>query len=381
MSQTISSKNRLSEFEKTDFFAPQPYQKVMRVYAKDKNGSLRAQITSYHPNGQIKQYLEAVDQRALGTYCEWYANGQKKVHAYVISGIADLNSQAETSWLFDGYTYAWDDEGHFIAKIPYALGELEGEALYYHPNGNLWKQLSHSKGVLHGLSSIYLEDGTAFQTTNYEHGEKHGICYRYWSPDQLAYEEHYNQGRLEEGCYLSAQGNLLAEVKNGEGTRAVFSKTSLAELQHYKNGWQEGLVKMLDAKGNIACSYHLKNTLKHGEELGYYPGTQQPKIQLTWNMGVLQGSIKTWYEDGVLESQREMSQNQKNGLLTAWYRNSSLMLVEDYENDKLIKGEYYRMAEHVPVSKVENGKGLATLFSADGTFAKKVHYSEGRPVE
>ena len=39
--------------------------------------------------GQIKQYLESVNSRALGVYHEWYANGQQKVEALVIGGVAD----------------------------------------------------------------------------------------------------------------------------------------------------------------------------------------------------------------------------------------------------------------------------------------------------
>ena len=128
MSETISSKERLSAFDKTDFLTPQPYQKVLRLYGRSENGDVRARITSYHPNGQVKQYLEAANNRAHGVYKEWFANGQRKVEAFVIGGMADLNTQAEASWLFDGTSLAWDEEGHLLAKIFYQKGDLEGIA-------------------------------------------------------------------------------------------------------------------------------------------------------------------------------------------------------------------------------------------------------------
>ena len=68
MSETINSKDRLNAFEKTNFLSAQPYQKVMRVYGKQENGDIKACITSYHPNGQVKQYLESVNNRAFGAY-------------------------------------------------------------------------------------------------------------------------------------------------------------------------------------------------------------------------------------------------------------------------------------------------------------------------
>ena len=102
---------------------------------------------------------------------------------------------------------------------------------------------------------------------------------------------------------------------------------------------------------------------------------------LTWHEGILQGPMKTWYENGQLESQRELCDNQKQGLLTAWYKKGDLMLVEEYEDDKLLKGEYYRLGEKVPASQVEKGKGIATLFNPEGNFSKKIPYQEGKPAE
>lgn len=380
VSQTISSKSRLAEYEQTDFLAPQPYQKVMRVYGREKNGDIHAQITSYHPNGQLKQYLEAVNNRAFGVYCEWHPNGQTKVQAKVISGVADLNSGAEESWLFDGPTWAWDDEGHFLAEIVYDRGVLEGMSRYYHPSGMLWKQSPYYKGVLHGEEAIYCETGDLLQTVQYEMGEKQGAAYRYWDYQTLASEEHFVKDHLMKGVYYTQSGNIISQIEEGNGKRAVFGREVLAQLQEFQDGQQAGLVECFDNGGRVVNTYHLKEGAKQGEEVIYHPQTTLPKLLLTWKKGLLHGPVKSWYEEGTLESQREMSENQKNGLLTSWYQNGTLMLVEEYEKDKLIKGEYYRIGESFPSSKIEHGNGIATLFSGEGTFMKKVHYQDGKPV-
>jgi len=381
LSETISTKDRLSAFDSTNFLSPQPYQKVLRVYGREKNGDVRSCITSYHPNGQPKQYLEAVNNRAFGNYREWFPNGQVKIDATVIGGSADLNTNAEQSWLFDGCNRAWNEEGVLIAEIPYSKGELQGEAVYNHDNGYVWKITPFEKGLPNGTQKIYLDNGTLFQTVEYRSGQKDGLSTRHWKGSQAAYKEEYQDGLLMEAQYFDTFGSKVSEIHNGKGERAIFGKTELQELQAYNKGVQEGEVRVFDESEHLIRLYHVKNGVKHGEETDYFPNTTLPKLLLSWNDGVLQGCIKTWYENGNIESQREVSGNKKNGLLTAWYRNGALMLVEEYDNDKLVKGEYYRLGENAAVSKIERGKGIATLFTPEGTFSRKVYYQEGKPIE
>lgn len=381
LSQTISAKERLGEYEKTDFLAPQPYQKVMRVYGKQKNGSVCAQITSYHPNGEVKQFLETVNNRAFGRYCEWFPNGQLKIQAYVIGGVADLNTQAEDSWLFEGVNRAWDEEGNLIAEIPYYKGELYGIACYYHPSGSLWKQTPYVKNQIDGMQCTYLKDGSLLLTTEYTQGVKNGESIRYWNSESVAYIEHSVSGKLMEATYYTQKGHVVAEINAGNGYRAIFGKYNVQELHQFKQGVQEGVVKIFDDNSQLVRTYEIHQGEKHGIETDYFPGSSQPKLLLTWNQGLLEGCVKTWYESGNLESQKEMSQNLKNGLLTAWYRSGALMLVEEYDCDSLLKGEYYRLGEKIPVSKIAKGQGVATLFNPEGNFSKKVHYQNGRPLE
>ncbi len=381
MAETISETDRLSDFNKTDFLTPQPYQKVSRVYGRDKGGNIPSCITSYHPNGQVKQYLEAMNNRALGAYKEWHPNGQIKIESHVIGGMADLNTQAEESWLFDGMNKAWDEEGHLLAEIFYVKGELEGEARYFHKNGTLWKVSPFTKNALHGTQKVFLEDGSLFQTTDFVNGIKEGQAKRYWTLNQLAFEETYLGGKLLKGLYLNMDGKAISEIVDGRGYKAIFGKTSMIELHEYRHGVEDGLVKIFDEKGTLVRLYEVKNGEKEGEEVTYFVSPEKPRLSMHWHEGMLHGIVKTWYENGQLESQKEMSQNKRNGMATAWYKNGALMLVEEYENDKLLKGEYYRMGDSQPLSKVDKGRGLATLFDKNGTYLKKIYYQESRPIE
>ena len=384
ISETISNVDRLKQYERIDFLCNQPYQKVLRIYHRNQNGDIQAFINSYYPNGQPKQYLEVVNSRAYGTYQEWFENGGRKLEAFVIGGEPDINPSAENTWLFDGNSCSWNDEEVLLAVIPYEKGILEGESLYYHSNGNVWKRVPFCENEVHGNFETYLETGELLQQTNYYKGKKSGRSYRYWHPDQLASEEEYCDDLLQQGFYYDSVGTLVSQIQDGNGYKAVFGKTEVSESQEYQKGVQEGEVKIFGADRKPVRKYSVKNNLKHGEDIEYddHPARRdRPKLLITWHEGKIQGIVKTWYDNGVQESNREMSNNTKNGISTAWYRDGSLMLLEEYEHNKLLKGEYFSRAEKQPISTIKEGKGVATLFDSEGNFLRKITYEKGIPAD
>ncbi|HRD55688.1 MAG TPA: hypothetical protein PLC42_04750 [Parachlamydiaceae bacterium] len=379
MSETISQKERLQRYSSVDFLKTQPYQKVLRVFTRDVFGSIKAIITSYYPNGQLKQYLEVKDNRAFGPYREWFADGTLKLETYVIGGLADLNTAAEKSWLFDGLSKAYDEHGNLAASIEYHKGELTGNSRYYHTNSNLWKIIPFCKNEANGTFKIFLENGDLLQTSELKNSLKNGKTIRYWNKNQIAADETYDNGKLISAFYYNMCGKLIAQVENGTGQRALFGKNSVCELQECKNGVPDGEVKIFDPEGELVKIYHVKNEMKHGEEIEFFEGTKQPKLSIFWWEGKIHGVVKTWYENGTQESQREMTNNMKNGLLTAWYLDGSVMLLESYEYDTLLKGKYFRKQEKIAISEVNDGNGTATLHDKSGNLIKRISYVNGKP--
>ena len=385
MSETINNVERLEQYQQVDFLQPQPYQKVLRVYSRDDQGNIPAAITSYHPNGSPQKYLEVINSRAYGNYKEWYPNGVLKVEAFIIEGSGDIVDGSEKTWIFDGCAKAWDDQGGLEASIFYHKGHLEGVSTYYHSNGNIWKVIPFIQNSINGTAEIYCPDGTLLQSTNYCNGLKEGDSKRYWSADKLSAEETYCEGLLAFGRYYDKCGECLCQINEGNGVRAVFSKDGVAEFEEYHNGILEGEVRVLDRYGRVINIYHAKNGVKHGEDIFYYDAARlqqklNPKISINWFDGKIQGVIKTWYDNGTLESQREMSNNKRNGHSSAWYRDGALMLIEEYEQDTLIKGEYYSKVDKFPVTTVVEGNGTATLFDSEGALVNKIEYKDGKPV-
>ncbi|MCI0382167.1 MAG: hypothetical protein L0207_03840 [Chlamydiae bacterium] len=380
-SETISNQDRLSLYKKVDFLSAQPYQKVLRVFGKNKEGKSLSKLTSYHSNGQIWQYLEAVDGRAHGRYLEWYENGERKAECDVIEGTADLNEMSQTSWLFDGIAKVWNEKGVLSAEMQYEKGFLHGQSHYYNPSGLLWKEVKFDSGFICDDLIIYDEAGSIKEKIPHKNGMRFGKAVGYWKKDLVQYEEDYVDGLLQSANYFGENGEKISAIVEGKGVKTEFVERNISSSIEYCTGKPEGEVKLFSKDGSLTSSYHIKNGKKHGEEVEYYPDKiLKPKISIKWHEDIMQGMAKTWYENGNLESEREMSNNKKNGLSFGYYKTGELMLSEEYEQDRLMKGSYYKKGETLPISTVEDGFGTATIFHPDGHFIHKITYEKGRPI-
>ncbi len=382
-SETISAEERLKNYQNIDFLSPQPYQKVLRVFHKTAKETSRSAVTTYHSNGQLWQYLEIENGRAHGLFREWHPNGKLRLEVYVIEGTADINEAAQLGWIFDGESHVWNDEGNLLAKINYTKGSLEGLALHYYPNGKIEKEIPYVKNGMHGTMNTFDEQGLTLEKIHYENGLRQGESIAYWDENALQYQENYDKGLLLEGKYYTETGNLFSEIKGGEGIQALFKNGVLSSTVEFRQGKPEGKIELFAPEGHILSSYHILEGKKQGEEKEYYPFSKPPQVRLSlnWKEDVIQGVVKTWYENGVLESQRDFNNNKKNGLSFAWFKEGGLMLMEEYEDDLLMKGSYFKKGEKKPTSKIENGKGVATLFDNEGHSLKKIAYEKGLPLE
>lgn len=383
--ETISSIDRITIYEKTNFLAPQPYEKVVRMFVRDENGKTPSKLTTYHENGEPWQYLEVMNGRACGIYREWHSNGALRLDVIVIEGLGDLSEEAQVGWVFDGISRAWNERGNLLAEINYEKGKLQGNANYFHTNGQVSKIIPYEKDLIHGELIYYNEQGKVVGKTPYRNGKREGIATYKGDKMQPSYSEEYRNDLLIQATYHDYSGKITERIINGFGKQTVYINGALHSIREYKEGIPEGEVKLFDPQGHLETVFHVKGGMKHGEEWVYYPllGSEKPrpKLYVEWYEDSIHGICRTWYSDSTLESEREMMNNQKHGISSAWYKDGSLMLVEEYENDQLRKGSYMKSGEPRPVSSIENGDGTATLFDKDGYFVKRVLYQKGQVVD
>ena len=268
--ETISNKERISAFKGVDFLEPQPYQKVLRIYRQKGENKSHSKITSYHDNGSLSQYLEVADGRAHGLFCEWFDNGQKKIEAHVIEGVADIHELAKATWVFDGECKIWDQEGALSAEFNYEKGALHKPAFYYYASGKVKQVIPYEHGLANGIVESFDEEGLPLETIPYIRGEKAGQATTFWTQDQLKSDEFYQMGRLIRAEYFDPSGASVETVKEGQGKAAQFQDKELASLQTITDGLAEGLVEFFFPTGGLRCSYHIKGGKKDGEEWEYY---------------------------------------------------------------------------------------------------------------
>ena len=373
LSETISSPDRLVPYLHKDFLASQPYKQVLRIFRF--SGETHSILTTYHPNGTLWQLLEAKQMRAHGIFRQWFSSGVKQMEATVVGGMADLSPSAQKSWLFDGVSHVWDESGQLIAEIYYDKGVLSGVSKYYYPSGRIRQEIPYAYDQIDGEVCEYWDRDQLRTKTFYVQGAKQGESVGYRPNGELLWKEEYSTGVLQNGWYSG-----YSEVVHGEGFRALFDGEQPLELQEIRNGVIEGLIKLFNAKGELTSQFSLKNGKKQGEEIVYFE-REKPKLSISWDEGVLHGPVKTWYRNGQLQSEREMVRNKRSGTLISWYRDGSLMLVEEYENDQLEKGSYYRKKSREPISTIVNGSGTAMIYDEDGVFMHKVQYLKGKIVD
>ena len=388
LTETISVPERLKVYQDVDFLSSQPYKKVLRFFKRDNK--MAAKITTYHPNGIIWQYLESQDMRAFGAYKEWYPNGTLKIEATVIGGTADVVPGAQQDWLFDGMAKVWDEQGRPQASIPYEKGVLQGHSITYFPDGQMQKESPYLNNLLEGESIEYYPNGKVLSKTFYRKGLKHGPSIGFWPNGEACWAEEYQDGLLLDGWYQTKEGILVCEVKSGFGYQALFKDAHLERVVEYRRGKPEGVIKMFRPDGELKTQYQIRNGRKQGEEIEYFSSREQteaksteplPKISIPWDGDMISGIVKTWYNNGKLQSQREMARNKKSGTSIAWYRDGGLMFMEEYEDDHLVNGQYFKKNQKDSVSSITNGNGIATLYDENGVFLRKVQYVKGKPID
>lgn len=379
LTQTLTTKERLKPFENEQFLLHQPHLKVVRVF--ESKSDTKTIQTTYYPSGHLYQYLECKNNQAFGVYKEWASHGIPRIISRVVGGAPDLEKQSMSTWIFDGESKAYDAEGNLAAIFFYNSGLLEGECSLFFPGGKLRELLPYHKGLLNGEVKKYNPNGLCIESKTYQNGVQHGLATLYWDQNVLAANERYLEGKLIAGLYFNPLGKLIAQVKEGNGFSVRWSEDRSYELIEITAGIPEGSIRFFDSKGFLLHEYSYQNGVKEGKETLFYEASVQPKLQLYWKEGQIHGLVSSWYPSGKLESEREMCQNKKHGLLSARYENFDLMLIEEYDRGLLVKGQYFKKGSCNPISSIDKGKGVAQIFDGKGFLIRKIEYLGGKPVE
>jgi antitoxin component YwqK of YwqJK toxin-antitoxin module len=391
--ETISNKNKLNNYKNFNFKSFQPFKKVVQVFEKHNKAKNKSIITSYHENGSLHKYLEAQNGRAFGKFIEKHPNGNFKVEANVIAGPADFSAFSETEWIFDGTCKAYDERGSLLSEIFYKKGSLEKTSTYFYPTGQIQKIVPFAFNEVQGDVITYFPNGDIESKSFYKNSLKNGTSIHYWEKEKIQSEENFDNDKITFSKYFDKNDStkIISSINDGCGTKAIFKNGLLHKLEEYKNGSQEGFIKVFK-NNQLSQKYYNKNNKKNGLDTTYFlnheldePTNQgsknYPKLEISYKDDAIHGIVKTYYQNSKLESQKEFCQNILNGSSCAWFLDGSLMFLEEYEKGKLIKAKYFKRSQKNPISSILNGNGSAVLYDKDGVLINKITYVNGSAVD
>lgn len=426
MTQTYSSKERLRSFAGINPLHPQPYHQVIYQYKNSVDEQL-AILVRYYPSGRPMQLLTSYAGSARGWYCEWFEDGQLHLKARIVGGRADFSESSQQSWIFDGESYAFDEEGSLEAKISYENGRKEGKSIWYHEGGEVWQEAFYVTDQLQDCFVEYAPGGNKLLEANYRKGLLEGELRRYNEEGMLLAKENYQSGALQEGHYYNDAGAPYEiKVLQGRGVQPQYIDGKIRSLQEIDQGYVEGRVAHFSPEGALLSEYSIRNGVKEGEGIEYYQPSKQTlrnmgerssllkrslggelfgdlewlgqqhsylpwkalheerraraRLRVSWDGGEIRGICESWYPDGQLESQRGVYEEKNHGSYTAYYPNGDLRIIEEYHHGQLLHGKYWKLGDSSAVSTVDHGTGTATFFDDQGKNPRYVRYVESAPL-
>lgn len=334
-------------------------------------------VASFYGSGQLARILEIYnDPDALNHFIRLHPNGCHFVHYRFKEGLADITDEAVGSFIREGKQEVFDDRGTLLLEQEFVNGELHGESKSFFPNGEL--RLVH----------------------NFKHGKAHGLCMGYFpssmfeGEEVVAFTETYENHKLISGEYHGLNNTIMSVVENGKGISIKYIMHVLPVYEHttfentvvcsnVRGGNVDGEVSFKDPDTQQCLHrYFVSHGKKHGQEIIYHTNGA-PKESIPWKHGVISGTKYTWYSNGARESATELLEGKRVGETKGWYNDphSSLMLRETYGSEGcLLSGEYFKINDSVPISRISNGCGLAYIFFEDGTLKHVSKYVNGVPV-
>jgi antitoxin component YwqK of YwqJK toxin-antitoxin module len=363
LEETISDKGKLKSYRGTDFTQPQNFMRVIKH--KKNSGQRESCIMTYHDNGSLAALLEIKNSRAHGKFYQYHDNGVLYIQSNVTEGKADLSDEAKRSFVFEGPVKIFDQASNLITKMYYKLGRLEGALLDYWQNGAIKSKSLYTSGKLEDRRTFYNKEGQLIGEKNYHDGVKQGL-----SKWDMHYTEHYENGLLITGHYTNS-----FKVENGNGVKPYFQNQKLVRTVQIQNGLENGEQRLFSPSGHLINKFTMINGKKEGLESCYFDNNNKElELQIPWLEDEIHGMVKTYYQNQKLETQTEMVKNKKCGLSITYYDNGALMMMETYKKGKLIQGKYYPINDTTLSSSIENGSGLATIYTKSGELLRTIQY-------
>ncbi len=216
---------------------------------------------------------------------------------------------------------------------------LDGEVIYYHPNGKVQSELFFANKKGNGELKQYNPDGTLRGTSTLVNGLTEGDVYSYKPDGKLQYIATYKQGKRNGIIRVYGSTGKLQETYTylndsleGEG-RAYFEDSTLRAIMHYTDNKKSGEWLEYYTNGKLRGKANYKNGVLDGPWTEYHNnGAMKGSTQFKDNKP--DGSLHAWFSTGKPDVSDTYSNGLKNGKHSAWYYNGHLKEEGYFTNDE-----------------------------------------------
>lgn len=164
-----------------------------------------------------------------------------------------------------------------------AKGKMEGESVWYYPDGKIQLKANYLDGVIHGKLIRYFENGAVHTEDEYENGRLNGLSKEWRNNGKIYVEMTYRNDTLngisrqyDENEKVIIEGNY----KNGLFEGKWLYRDRLGNLigeADFKQG--AGIKKSWDSHGALLGYTEYVDNLRHGKEVRYDYKEQVQRIR------------------------------------------------------------------------------------------------------
>ncbi len=304
-----------------------------------KDGKYEGSFLSWHANGQLAEDFNYTHGEMQGLQLEYDALGQLITRANFANGVEQglfeewySNGQQAVRTAYDagrknGLSQTWDENGTLVREENYIQDLLEGTARQWNSVGALIFKGEFNAGKKQGLHQTWDEDGQLLAEFHYLADQPEGYQREWDSKGRLIYEAFYSNG-----------------LKQGE-EKKLFTSGKTRQLTEYQDGKPHGFYRSWFDNGDLHEEKQYCQGMPIGVHVTYYPPVEGlPKHQLAKrvvynHLGQLEGEQRSYYPDGLQQSQLTYAQGILHGPKKIWDAKGALIGEANYIHGRL-EGRY-----------------------------------------
>lgn len=302
----------------------------------------------YYFNGSLKTKQHNVNGKLDGDQHYYFDNGNLSSVEHYVNGLAD--------GLITTYFYA----GCIKSKINYKLDKKSGEEKIYHANGTLSSVQNYANGVLDGPSIEYYGNGNKKVVATYVNGKLNGDYKVYFETGALKYEGVYTNdyaggawNYYYEDGHIKEKRNFINDNEDGAHTE-YYDNGQISFSATMKKGKIDGDTKSYYKEGQLLSTYAYDNGKVRSYKYYDRSGRQLSASQTSNNLI----DIVSYSEDGIRNGHYFMDEKgDLTGPDTVFFPSGKIYQLNEYKNDQF---------DGLSVSYYLNGKIKSQINMTEG---------------